>query len=330
MPTAERRLRSDLEDYLRALARCGRANRETVVQYRREITNALKALADAGMESTLRNIGEEEVDYLRREAWADEAPATQRWKLAILNGFLKYYGNNVIDRMMIAWPQGSRMKVDWLTPEETLRILDAARGVERIVVHLELRLGLRRVEVKRLKCSDIQYVWAGGECLGYINVHGKGRGGGKWRTIAFAPDTEAEVKAWEEERERIIEEALSQRPDQEVPQQFVIYSQHGRLGSYKDTALDRIVARAAQRAGIDRPVSNHTLRRTCGRNLHYAGVAIEEIAALFGHADTKQTMEYLGLTVEDLRKAQEKGYSFLREVRKGVRTSPLQAIRVCR
>lgn len=58
--------------------------------------------------------------------------------------------------MQIAWPQDGRTRVDWLSPEEAVRLVDAAQGVERIVVHLELRLGLRRIEVLRLTVKDFR------------------------------------------------------------------------------------------------------------------------------------------------------------------------------
>ncbi|MEM2943695.1 MAG: site-specific integrase [Methanomassiliicoccales archaeon] len=284
-----------------------------------------------GLESDPEKIGKNELEFLRWQEWRDETSATQRWKFAILNGFLKYCGNSIWDRMTWTWPQDSRIFVDWLSPEETIKMLNSARGVERIVIHLELRLGLRRVEVKRLRISDIYQYHIGAENVGYMNIHGKGRAGGKWRTIAFAPDTQEEIEAWMRERDRMIREGLAKYPEQKIPSQLVIYCRHGRLGSYGDTALDNIVIRVAKRCGIDRPVSNHTLRRTCGRNLHLAGVSIEEIASLLGHSDTKQTMEYLGLTIDDLKRAHELGYSYLKAVEKnGIEVPQILMKRVSR
>lgn len=76
--------------------------------------------------------------------------------------------------------------------------------------------------------------------------------------------------------------------------------------------------------GIDRPIGNHTLRRTCGRLMHYAGVPLEDIAEALGHADVKTTMRYLGLTVDDLSRAQEATLSYLDRVRNGMEGSPMR------
>jgi integrase len=60
-----------------------------------------------------------------------------------------------------------------------------ARGMERIVVHLGLHIGFRRVEVLRLKVSDIK--------LGKMKLIGKGRQGGKPRTLTLHPQTLPEL-----------------------------------------------------------------------------------------------------------------------------------------
>ncbi len=58
------------------------------------------------------------------------------------------------------------------------------------------------------------------------------------------------------------------------------------------------------------------LRRTCGRLMYSAGVPLADISAQLGHADIKTTIRYLGLTVDDLAKAQEKTLNYLEQVRR--------------
>jgi integrase/recombinase XerD len=50
---------------------------------------------------------------------------------------------------------------------------------------------------------------------------------------------------------------------------------------------------------VELQFTNHTLRRTYGRMLWLAGVPIETIAEILGHADTKTTILYLGLDMGD-------------------------------
>ncbi|MCE5261681.1 MAG: tyrosine-type recombinase/integrase [Euryarchaeota archaeon] len=195
-----------------------------------------------------------------------------------------------------------------MTPHEALALIRSAVDVERPVIHLELRLWFRRIEVRRLRAQDIK------EDL--FDVHGKGRCGGKWRSVAWGPDTLAVLMEWEEEREQMIEAARSLNPNAAVPAQWIIYRRGRHLGAYGNTAIDNIVASAARRAGIERGVSNHTLRRTGGRIAYFAGVPLVEIMEGMGHTTEKQTVRYLGLRVDELKKAQERIYAYLQELEK--------------
>lgn len=110
----------------------------------------------------------------------------------------------------------------------------------------------------------------------------------------------------------------------EEPEAFLIYRKGGKVYGYERTVLDNMVHAVARRAGITRPIGNHTLRRTCGRLMHYAGVPLEDIAEAFGHSDVKTTTRYLGLTIDDLSKAQERTLSYLDRVRNGMMSSPVK------
>lgn len=46
--------------------------------------------------------------------------------------------------------------------------------------------------------------------------------------------------------------------------------------------------------------SNHTLRRTFGRNLFHAKVPLETIMEFLGHSSTLETLKYLGINLGDM------------------------------
>jgi len=309
-------LGSLVDEYLNALKEGGQATEYSTRKYRRIILSAMHALHTAGLQSSPAKIGKAEIKHLRKVTYAHLKPSTARWQLAIVGKFLKYHGNLTMEKMIIAWPQDRRTHVDWLSPEEAVRMLDAAQGVERLVIHLELRLGLRRKEVRGLTVRDVRE--------GIMDVLGKGRGGGKWRTLAWAPDTRAELEHYLSLREDMIARAQHYKPDVVEPEAFIIYQKGKRLHGYGNTAVDSIVHAVARRAGIDRSIGNHTLRRTCGRLMHYAGVPLVDIAEAFGHADTRTTMRYLGLTIDDLSKAQKATLSYLDQVRNGMQGSQMR------
>jgi integrase len=87
----------------------------------------------------------------------------------------------------------------------------------------------------------------------------------------------------------MVARACHYKPDMVEPEAYVIYQNGKELSGDGDTAIDNIVHAVAKRAGFTKPIGNHTLRRTCGRLMYYAGVPLEVIAEAFGHADIKQT-----------------------------------------
>ena len=189
------------------------------------------------------------------------------------------------------WPQDDRIHVDWLTPEQALRTMDAASGMERIIMHLELNLGMRRVEVIRQRVQDIS--------LGYINVHGKGRQGGKWRTVPFHPDTNAELGYWFKLRDIEILEGEGQEPDS------------GRAGPVIDIRTEREALpisedrrgqplEACGRKDRDKVHEPHPEADSSGAPFPLAGVQLETISHLLGHEDVKTTILYLGINMDDM------------------------------
>ena len=186
----------------------------------------------------------------------------------------------------------ARPNADWLGDDEARLVRTSVEGIERIVVHLELDLGLRRIELLRLKVSDFK---SGRESA--VHVLGKGRNGGKPRDVHWHPDTAAELEGYPRLRAAVVAKARAKNPAANVSDSLLVYERGGHVYAYQKTAVDNIIARVAHRTGL--VFTNHTLRRTCGRMMYRAGVRIEAIAAIFGHSDTKTTIWYLGLALED-------------------------------
>jgi integrase len=291
MPSKLRLLRCEIDKYLQELRELGRSER-TLNDYRWALNHVFQGLIDAKKEYGPRKIGRKELKYL----WEEYLTGSKGYKahnIKILRLFLKWSGNTESEKFKLGIRDDVTRNVRWLEDEQAAALRFSAQGIERMIVHLELDLGLRRIEILRLKLDDFHT-----GRMNTILVHGKGANGGKYRQINWHPDTPGELEAYLDIRDREIARAKGKNVIVKIPDNLLIYEHGGRLRPYKKTAVDSFVKNAGKRIGVE--VSNHDLRRTCGRMMFRAGVPIEHIARLFGHSDTKTTLHYLGLDYDDL------------------------------
>ncbi|HEV2165518.1 MAG TPA: site-specific integrase, partial [Thermoplasmata archaeon] len=160
----------------------------------------------------------------------------------------------------------------WLTADQLGELWIAARGRERLLVALEGFNGLRRVEVLRLRVRDLNLTLPNPT----MNVLGKGRDGGKWRTI----------------------------PVQQVAYAALVEASAGlaqgdRLYTFHERTADHDLRAAAVRAGLGIRVAGHDLRRSFGRIGYQAGVSLVDLKYLYGHESVDMTAHYIGLDMSE-------------------------------
>ena len=304
-----------IEEYLDKLSRRKRVSPNTISDYRRELWRMTKALDEAGMEITPKKIGEEEIEFILTEYAGHLRPRTQKWYVGIMSGYLKTYKNHVVAEMMLGWPSDARVNVDWLSLEEAVALIDSAEGVTKVLVHLELRLMMRRIEVKRLTAKDVH--------LGVLQVHGKGFYGGKWRTLAWAMESAEVLQEWMDARELMVNDYLDSHPGAPVCPNFLVHRMaNGSLRPYSDTGLDKLLIKAAEKAGIDRQIGHHTLRRSGARFVIQADPDnMPVLVEALGHESEVQTRRYCALTIDDMTKMHSDVSQLLRQARESMKAT---------
>jgi integrase len=296
MPRPWQTLDREIGEYLGELRDGGRSEQNTIRPYEWTLRRLFQALIDYERTWKPKKITKDDVEFLRDEFLM----GTGRYKenqLKILLGFLRWADNPDVAKWNILFGDTSPTRVRWLNDDQAMLVRAKAEGIERMIVHLELDLGMRRIELLRLKTGSFS--------LGRINtiqVHGKGRNGGKHRQISTHVDTATFYNEYiRDVRDPAIARAKSKNPRARVPDSLFIYERGGELHPYKKTAIDQSLEGLSDRLGF--PFTNHDLRRTCGRMMHRSGAKLEQIAKIFGHADTRTTINYLGLDFEDMSDA---------------------------
>jgi integrase len=148
-----------------------------------------------------------------------------------------------------------------------------SRGRVRVRVVLQGFNGLRECEVRRLKVRDLSLALPRPP----LTVHGKGRFGGKFRTIPMDPMTHAVLAKWVEGK---------------GPDESVCPAGH--------TVADAELAQLGRSCDIPVRVAGHVLRCSFGRLAYRAGVPPPTLQRIYGHASVDQTLHYVGVDQEDM------------------------------
>ena len=276
-------------------------------KYRGELLKFDRIIKERGHNPLPWTINEAVVKDLLEVVWKDKAVATKKWYAHILNRYLKFYGNRAVENLDLQWPQDMRPNVHWLTDQQYATLLTIQKTpLEELIVALELGMGLRSVEVCRLRLCDIHK----NSPSPSIQVRGKGRGEGKWRTVPFGNGFNHALEMWMEERSKIVARMHLYDPGWIEPEELVIWSHYvskPAAGPYSErgNSLNRgPIAILNEKVGFK--FTQHTLRRTFGRRLFHAGVPLESISKILGHEDAQTTYKYLGLNMDDMTSAFDK------------------------
>jgi len=287
MPSKERVLGDWQRKYLKHLQYHNRSQ-GTLKEYGYTLTAGFRSLMEGGMEFSPTRVGTAEIHHMMTEGFTGTAHSIRR-NISIVGNFLEFCGNPVVKKMYLPWPRCERRSVDWLDPLTGKKLMNSARGIERVIVQLELNQGMRRVEVVRLELGDLP---------GMIYVKGKGRGGPKPRKLPYHHTTLVELERWQDEREGRIDQAIRKHGPVIAPPHLLIHNHTPKgLTQYTPKGISNIMVSLSKRTGIR--FTNHTLRRTFGRKCWQAGMKLETIKELLGHDTIEQTIQYLGIRDDD-------------------------------
>ncbi len=158
---------------------------------------------------------------------------------------------------------------DYLTPDEVHAMITAAPPDDALLITLLWQSGARISEALGLRPESIR----GND----LRVLGKGK---KERLIPVPVD--------------LINALLRRSVERTGP---------GRLFPITRSAADKLVKRAAARAGITRPVHCHLFRHGYAVNVLRQTGNIAYVQKLLGHADIETTMIYARAAMPDVREA---------------------------
>ncbi len=229
---------------------------------------------------------------------------TQNYHLIALRNLLKYLAQRDVEALnhsQIELASVKRQQVNFLNLEEIERLMGGCDAEQisglrdRTILELLFSSGLRVSELISLNRDQLNLV----RCEFMV------RGKGQKDRLVFISDEAAD---W-------LKRYLNKRTDNSPPL-FVnnsanrrSVSQDGNHLRLSARSIQRIVQKAALKAGITKKVSPHTLRHSFATNLLSNGADLRSIQAMLGHANIATTQIYTHTTDPHLKSIHQRFHS---------------------
>ena len=297
-------MRKSMQDFLTSLREEKGYSNNTIVAYRNDISQFTQFLTDsAGVTSwsvVNRKHLESYVDCLKIER--EYASATVARKVAATKSFFRH----LVDRGIIKQdpsatldsPKVRKYLPTAISEKEVEKLLnapvnnDTVRGMrDCALLELLYATGMR---VSELVALDVQDVDLGNSYVHCVNKVGKYRE----RTIPiYRRAVDALLTYLERSRSRLL------RDDEESA---LFLNHRGRRLTRQGLWL--IIKKYVEEAGIDAPVTPHTLRHSFATHLLNGGADVHEVQGLLGHANVSTTQVYTQINQERLREVYDEAH----------------------
>lgn len=263
------------EQYLDYLRNRKNATRSTIDTYRLICGAFKEAIGDIKTTDLTATMID---DYANGLVKTNICTNTLRNKLTIIRGFVRWmYARDMVNFKpeLIELPKTDVVEANFLTVEEANRLLEATQNPrDRAMIHFLLATGMRVDEMLETRLHDLYERSVVVRC-------GKGR---KPRVTFITPNCLADIKKYLRKRGR-HEGYLFQNPNGDKMSRVI---------------PARKVKYYAEKAGIEKTVTPHTLRHTFATTILRKGARVEDVQQMLGHANIRTTSIYLHFTNEYL------------------------------
>ncbi len=270
----------------------GVSNR-TLINYRVDIVHYLQYLSKASKDPL--NVSREDLtEYLWHRKSSGVQPASIGRYMASLRAFYRFHlaeeSISVDPSTLLHSPRKAERLPRYLTVEEVSRLLTSvgsSKGRQirlRAMLELMYAAGLRVSELTgvRLDAIDLK--------VGYVRVFGKG---GKERVVPIGERARLAVQGY-----------LDQRPETAASVKTLFISDRKRPMS--NVHFWRLIRDAARAAGIQKPVTPHTLRHSFASHLVQNGADLRAVQEMLGHSSIATTQIYTHVSQSHLQEAHKK------------------------
>lgn len=184
-------------------------------------------------------------------------------------------------------PSSSKKLPDTLSIAEVASLLDACPTAtplglrDKALLETLYATGARVSEALALSVDDVA------DAPGVVSVTGKGN---KQRLVPLGSHAQAAIDAY----------LVRGRPALATGKSHALFL-NSRGGALSRQSAWNVIKQAAERAGIDKEISPHTLRHSFATHLLEGGADVRTVQELLGHSSVTTTQIYTHVTAESLR-----------------------------
>lgn len=287
-------LRINLKEYLYYLKITKNLAKNTIISYERDLDEYLGFIEKNYEFKDPNRIEKKHVDnYIRSLARKQVSPKTITRKISSIHSFHRYLlAESIVDKDIVAKvkkPVTPKNLPTVLNLNEMERFIEASNGSgkpldlrNRAMVELAYGSGLRVSELLDLEISDLHLN------MNLVNITGKGN---KERIVPLGEESVFAIRKY------LVEARGKLDPKN---RELLFLNKNGekmsRIGFYK------IIQNIADKAGIAKEMSPHTLRHSFATHLLENGASLKAVQELLGHEDIMTTEIYTHVTKKLIQK----------------------------
>lgn len=268
-------------------------SRNTLLAYQRDVTTFQRYLRDRGVHAANEVSPPLLSAFLEQLHRSGLASPSRARALAAVRSFFRFLKEEGVvaanPTVSLRSTSRARRLPKTLSLEEVTRLLDLPHRPppedhrDRAMVEVLYAAGLRVSELISLRIDQCNLD------VGYVGITGKGD---KQRVVPIGRPAVAEVQAYVLNARPVL---LKQRSSR-----FVFVTRRGTPLTRQ--AFWKLLRARAQRAGIARIPSPHTLRHSFATHLLQGGADLRSVQAMLGHADIATTQIYTHVDAAQLKK----------------------------
>jgi len=224
------------------------------------------------------DIGEDDVKKFMAENLSDKASSS----IILFLSAIRYAFSSLLKKdptSGIKRPKKEQKIPAVLTKQEVKKLLNSIENQKsKLMLSFIYACGFRVSELVNLKVNDLDF----DENIGYVK-QGKGR---KDRIFNIPLNLKKTLMKTAERQRKEGREYLFSGPKEKL----------------SERNIQKILKKAAEKAGIKKDIHPHTLRHSFATHLLENGTDIQKIQELLGHADLSTTQIYTHISKEELKK----------------------------